>query len=140
VPCGLPWGQYGWMLPRESDVQQSIVHWPVLEVPLTEIHPPGEVPPPPFLSQPQLKAARDEWSRTQALPVAPIVLGEEVLSWVRKHPDDPRAPEALALVVRAGHLGCPDANRWKISKQAFELLRRRYPASTSAKLTRYWYR
>jgi hypothetical protein len=140
VPCGFPWGQNAWTIFPESGGQQNTVHWPALEAPLEEIYPGGEVPPPSFLGRTQLTQAKDEWSRTQALPVASIVLGEEVLAWARKHPDDPRAAEALALVVRAGHFGCPDANRWKVSKQAFGLLHRRYAANGWAKRTPYWYR
>jgi hypothetical protein len=139
-PCGLPWGIYGWMVFPASGVQQNTVHWPVLEAPLEEIYPGGEVPTPLFLTRTQLTEAKEDWSRTESLPVASIVLGEEVLRWVGKHPDDPRAEEALALAVRAGHFGCPDANRWKVSKRAFELLHRRYPSSAWTKRTPYWYR
>jgi len=140
VPCGFPWGQNAWTEFSEPGALQNLPHWPRLDGPLTEIYPHGEVPPPAFLTREELEQARIEWSRTQALPVAPILLGEDVLRWVRMHPDDPRAAEALALAVRAGHFGCPDPNRWKVSKEAFDLLHRRYSASTWAKLTRYWYR
>jgi hypothetical protein len=140
APCGFLWGQNAWTVLPEPTSRQNSVHWPVLEAPLEEIYPSSKVPPPSFLSRAELTQAKGEWSKTEALPVAPIALGEEVLGWVKKHQGDPRAAEALALVVRAGHLGCPDANRWKVSKQAFELLHQRYPASTWAKLTTYWYR
>jgi hypothetical protein len=140
IPCGLPWGQYGWADEPGTGAAQNTMKWPVIEPPFNEVYPNGTVPPPTFLSHDQLNTAEREWARTRSLPVAPIYLGEIALRWVRKHPEDPRSAEALALVVRAGHLGCADANRWKVSKQAFELLHGSYSASKWAKLTRHWYR
>jgi hypothetical protein len=137
-PCGVPWNKYGWM--AFEGVPQKIIQWPVLEPPLTEIYPKGEVSPPSFLSAAQVNHAQTEWKQTLALPVASIVLGQGAIEWVRKHPDDPRAAEVLALAVRAGHFGCAHKDRWKASKSAFELLHLRYPASGWAKQTPYWYR
>jgi hypothetical protein len=138
APCGVPWNEYrGAVLPGSL---QNMIQWPVLGPPLTTIYPKGEVPPPAFLSRAEVDQAERDWKQTRALPVASIALGEAAIEWVRKHPDDSRAPEALALAVRAGHFGCADQDRWKVSKAAFELLHQRYPASSWAKQTTYWYR
>jgi len=138
-PCGWPWGQASWIVPQTAS-QPSTAPWPVLEAPLTQLYPAGTVPPPSFLSHAENADAQRDWHRTRELPVASIVLGNEVLGWVRNHPEDSRAPEALALAVRAGHFGCADPDRWKVSKAAFDLLHQNYPASKWAKQTRYWYR
>ncbi|HXJ91478.1 MAG TPA: hypothetical protein VMT20_01185 [Terriglobia bacterium] len=137
-PCGVPWNRYGWMV--FEGAPQATIQWPSLEPSLAEIYPKSEVPPPSFLSRAEVNKAQVEWKQTLALPVASIVLGQWAIDWVHKHPDDPRAAEALALTVRAGHFGCANKDRWKTSKAAFELLHLRYPESSWAKQTPYWYR
>lgn len=47
----------------------------------------------------------------------------------KTHPDDPRVPETLHLVVRATRFGCAGNDTGKISKAAFELLLKKYPKS-----------
>ena len=51
----------------------------------------------------------------------------------------PRVPEALHLAVRATRYGPTDDASHALSKQAFELLHRRYPNSEWAKNTKYYY-
>lgn len=138
--CAWPAWQFDAGVSAPPGAQPNVVPWPVLEAPLTELYPKGTVPPPSFLSPAEVTDAERDWNRTRALPVASIVLGQEAIAWTEKHSDDPRAPQALALAVRAGHFGCADPNRWKVSKAAFDLLHRRYPASVWAQHTRYWYR
>ena len=149
-PCGYDWGQGSWMPPPppppqagaqgQGGTQPGPPPWPTLEPQLTAIYPKGDVPQPSFLSPAEVSRAEKNWRKTRALPVASIVLGNEVLAWVQKHPDNSRAAEALSLTVRAGHFGCADPNRWKVSKAAFDLLHGRYPESSWGKETRYWYR
>lgn len=103
---------------------------------------------PAFLSSQETTAGLAEWQKVLALPCAPEYLGQRVLAYVRAHPEDPLAPEALALTVRATHYGClswrkdqqkaGDRNS-AISKAAFELLHRRYPHSVWTKRTKYYY-
>lgn len=138
--CVWPASQFDSAVLQQPGAKPNIVPWPVLESPLTELYPAGSVPRPSFLSRAEVDAAQRDWNRTRALPVASIMLGKEVLAWVQTHPDDSRAPEALSLTVRAGHFGCADPNRWKVSEAAFGLLHRRYPESRWAKQTKYWYR
>lgn len=137
--CAWAW-QFAAGAPLQPGARPNVVPWPVLEAPLTALYLTGAVPPPSFLSHAEVADAQRDWSRTQELPVASIVLGNEVLAWVRNHSEDSRAPEALALAVRAGHFGCDDPDRWKVSKAAFDLLHRKYAASSWAQQTKYWYR
>ncbi len=138
--CGWPAWQFDSGVSQQPGAKPNIVPWPVLEPPLTELYPAGTVPPPSFMTRTEIADAQRDWTRTRALPVASIVLGNDVLAWARQHPDDSRAPEALALAVRAGHFGCADPDRWKVSKAAFDLLHRQYPASSWAKQAKFWYR
>jgi len=48
-------------------------------------------------------------------------------------------PEALHLVVRAWRYGCAETTGENYSKQAFELLHKRYPESVWTKQTPYWF-
>jgi hypothetical protein len=54
--------------------------------------------------------------------------------------DDPRAPEALHLAVRATRYGCKDEKTGSFSKQAYDALHKKYPKSTWAQKTKYWYK
>ena len=62
-----------------------------------------------------------------------------VLDWAKTHPDDPRVPEALHYFVRATRYGCVDKSIGPYSRQAFDLLHKKYPASEWTKKTPYWY-
>ena len=93
----------------------------------------------PFLTPDQKSVGETEWNSLLKLGAAPNYLGASVLAWAKASPNDPRIPEALHLVVRAGHYGCTDANSRTLSKQAFQLLHSRYPASDWTKKTPYYY-
>jgi hypothetical protein len=49
-------------------------------------------------------------------------------------------PEALHLAVKSTRYGCTDKETGRWSKAAFDLLRRKYPNSTWAKQTPYWFK
>ena len=138
APCGMQFypGQAG----NLTGATGESVKWPALNRPLREIYSSGEPAAPAFLSAEELSIAEREWKRTQALASAPDYLGAEAVRWVRQHPSDSRAAEAMALVVRAGHLGCGSKETWKLSEQAFEILHRRYASTSWARQTKYWYR
>jgi len=63
-----------------------------------------------------------------------------VLAWARAHPTDPRVPEMLHRIVRAGRYGCTNERSGVISKQAFTLLHRRYSESPWAAKTPLWFK
>jgi hypothetical protein len=67
-------------------------------------------------------------------------LSREAIAWANAHPQDPRVPEALALAVKSTRFGSTDQQTGELSKAAFELLHRRYPKSTWADETKYWFK
>jgi hypothetical protein len=94
---------------------------------------------PSFMSEPQKTTARKEISMLLQLQSAPNYLGKQVIDWAKTNPADPRAPEALHLVVRSTRYGCGDERTSTISKDAFQLLHKRYPKSEWTKKTPYWF-
>lgn len=76
-----------------------------------------------------------------AAPSGGAYLAAQTLAWAGTHPDDPRVPEALHLVVQAGRRACRDLQKPPVAygRTAFELLHNRYPKSEWTEKTRYWY-
>jgi hypothetical protein len=110
-----------------------------LSSPLREIYPDGKIPSPSFLAEDDRAIAVKEQSELAAQLAAPNWLGKRALDWANAHPDDPRVPEALHLVVRAWRYGCAESSGENYSKEAFELLHKRYPDSEWTKKTPYWF-
>lgn len=73
------------------------------------------------------------------LPASPNYLGQIVLFRAETHPEDPRLPEALHRVVKATRFGCPMGGYGAVSRAAFQILHRRFPASPWTKDTPYWF-
>jgi hypothetical protein len=94
---------------------------------------------PAFLDANLREARQAEAEKLSKLPAAPNYLAAIVLAWARQHPEDERVPEALHLTVRSTRYGCGDDNTSKFSRQAFQLLHKKYPKSEWAKKTPYWY-
>ena len=90
-----------------------------------------------FLSPDQQARGQAEWKRLSETPPAPEYLAAQTVKWVRNNPEDPRAPEALHLAVRAVRYGC--GAQQGASKEAFQLLHQKYPNSEWARKTKYWY-
>jgi hypothetical protein len=93
----------------------------------------------PFLSAADRDQAAAEWKKLQAVATAPDWLGAQTLAFAQAHPQDPRVPEALYLVVRSTRYGCTDNQTGDFSHRAFDLLHRRYPNTEWAKKTPYWF-
>ena len=110
---------------------------------------PAPVPIPAYISPEQEAQASAEYQRLQQLPDSVALIGQRVLLYANAHPDDPRVPEALALIVRASRYACqtwnPDGSGGNtsaytpVSKAAFLMLHRRYPKSPWTLKTRYYY-
>jgi hypothetical protein len=96
------------------------------------------ITPPQFLKSAQSTAAR-ELSTLTALGTAPNYLCQIAINWGTKNPKDARVPEALHLAVKSTRYGCTDKATGRWSKAAFDLLHRRYPNSSWAKETKYWF-
>ena len=94
---------------------------------------------PDFLKSSQAMAEK-QYATLQALGTAPNYLCRVAIDWANKNPNDPRAPEALHLAVRSTRFGCTDQETGKWSKAAFDLLHRKYPNTTWAKNTKYWFK
>ena len=101
---------------------------------------PAPPAPPAFLTAGQVAQGKREGDRLSTTPTGPNWLCAQVLAWVQKAPNDPRAPEALHLAVRATRYGNTDKDTGDLSKRAFDLLHRRYPDSPWAAQTKYWFR
>ena len=94
-----------------------------------------------FLTADQLAAGEAEWKQIQAAESWDATyLARQTLEWARKHPDDLRLPEALHRAVMASRWRCTDAETGKYAQQAFALLHQRYPKSSWAERTPYWYK
>jgi len=93
-----------------------------------------------FLAEADRAQAAEEWKRLASLPPAPNYLAAQVIAYAKAHADDRRAPEALHLAVRATRYGCTDDGTGALSKQAYDLLHARYPNSSWAKQTKYWFK
>lgn len=94
---------------------------------------------PDFLITAKAVAAR-QYAALQALGTAPNYLCRVAIDFAQKSPADPRAPEALHLAVRSTRYGCTDKETGRWSKAAFDLLHSRYPNTTWAKNTKYWFK
>ena len=95
--------------------------------------------PPEFLKASQALALRQA-AALQALGTAPNYFCRIAIEWAEKNPTDARAPEALHLAVRSTRYGCTDKETGRWSKAAYDLLHRRYPNTTWANNTKYWFK
>jgi TolA-binding protein len=92
------------------------------------------------LSPAERTRAANELRRVSDAGATQNFLAPIVMSWAKAHPDDPRVAESLHRLVRITRYGCRDASgNGDISRAAFELLHRRYPASEWARQTPYWF-
>jgi hypothetical protein len=97
------------------------------------------VPVPEFL-KPSQSVAATQVAALQALGTAPNYFARIAIAWTEKNPADPRSPEALHLAVRSSRYGCTDDQTGRWSKAAYDLLHRRYPNTTWARNTKYWFK
>jgi hypothetical protein len=115
-------------------------HWPQVGQALLTIYPEGKVKPPAFLTATEQAEAAREWQRLLDMSPAADYLAAEAVGWGKAHPSDPRVPEALALAVKSTRFGCVDPKTGEASKAAFDLLHSRYPNSSWAAQTKYWFK
>jgi len=107
---------------------------------LYDVCPSGDVGPSAFLPADERSTGEKEArALCDAAPNAVNHLSSTAIAWARAHPQDPRVPEALHLAVRTTRYGPADKSSSPLSKEAFDLLHRRYPNSDWAKKTKYWY-
>lgn len=92
-----------------------------------------------FLGDSQREMAKRERTQLVSLGAAPNYLAREVIAWATRTPNDPLVPQALHLAVYSTRYGCTNKESGKWSKEAFQLLQKRYPKSPWAKKTPYWF-
>jgi hypothetical protein len=119
-----------------QDYYRMFIH---LSSPLQALYPEGKISSPAFLSSEERATAAKERAELESQTAAPNWLGKRALDYANAHPDDPRVPEALHLVVRARRYGCYDSTSENYSKPAFTLLHKRYPDNPWTKKTPYWF-
>jgi hypothetical protein len=93
-----------------------------------------------FLNEAQRTAGAKEWTALKNLGPMPNYLSKQVIQWATKNPNDQRVPEALHLAVNSTRFGCTNEETGRWSKAAFDLLHRKYPNTTWAKKTKYWFK
>ncbi len=91
-----------------------------------------------FLSAAEKTRAEQE-HKMLSVGAAPNYIAQQVIKFANANPTDPRAPEALHLAVTTTRYGCTDDQTGRWSKAAFDLLHRKYPNTTWAKKTKYWF-
>jgi hypothetical protein len=95
--------------------------------------------PPPFLTEAQRKQAETEQSTLDQTDSQANYYTSVVLDYAEKHADDPRVPEALSRAVKNTRMNCNNSRTGDLSQGAYNLLHKRYPETTWAKNTKYWY-
>jgi hypothetical protein len=98
-----------------------------------------QIVPPEFLGPSQTEAAKER-AALSALGTGPNYLCKTVIDWATRNPMDKRAPEALHLAVKSTRYGCTDKDTGRWSKAAFDLLHRKYPNTSWARETPYWFK
>jgi tetratricopeptide (TPR) repeat protein len=94
-----------------------------------------------FLTAEQRAVGEKEGRQIEAAaPWQATYLLKESIEWARARPDDPRVPRALHMAVAASRYRSTDAQTGKYSKEAFDLLHRRYPNSEWTVRTPHWYK
>jgi hypothetical protein len=90
---------------------------------------------------PMVKAVNwKEITRLQQMPSAPKLLTQAAIRWGKAGAGDDAAAEALAQAVRVTHYGCNWHGRvGAYSKPAQQLLQAKFPTSSWAKQTPYWF-
>jgi hypothetical protein len=96
--------------------------------------------PPTFLSPAEIAGAAREYSTLKSLGAGPNYISRQVIESANRNPKDPRVPEALHLAVYTTRYGCTDKETARWSKAAYDVLHRKYPNSTWAKQTKYWFK
>ncbi len=81
-----------------------------------------------------------EIGKLQQMPSAPQLLAKAAIRWGKASAGDQVAAEALAQAVRVTHYGCNWHGRvGAFSKPAQQLLQAKFPTTTWAKQTPYWF-
>ncbi len=94
---------------------------------------------PAFLNEAERSAADREHQQLIAHGNSATYLTKRAVEFANLNPKNPQTPEILHLAVRSTRYGCKDAETGKYSKEAFDILHKRYPNSAWTKETPYWF-
>ena len=94
---------------------------------------------PNFLTATNTADAVREHKQIVASGNAATFLARRAVEFAGKNPNQPNTPEILHLAVRATRYGCTDAETLKYSKQAFDILHKKYPKSPWTAKTPYFF-
>ena len=100
---------------------------------------PQTLPGPAFLTDVQRKQSATEREVLAHVDSQANYYVKVVLDFAGLHPDDPRVPEALSRAVKNTRMNCNNPRTGTLSKKAYDLLHQRYPNTSWAKNTKYWY-
>lgn len=92
-----------------------------------------------WLSKNQRRILAHEKRILKSQLYGPNELCKRTIKWAKQNPKDPRIPEALHLAVKSVRFGCRDQYSRQYSKEAFQILHKRFPNSEWAKMTKYYY-
>ena len=95
---------------------------------------------PHFLSDGQNLAATKEEAALKALGNSATNLARRTIEFAKANPRHRLTPRLLHLSVRSTRYGCGDTNTGTLSKEAFDILRVKYPRSRWTKKTPYWFK
>ncbi len=94
---------------------------------------------PDFLSETEQKAATREHKALISTGNSATMLARRAVEFANQNPKHPQTPEILHLAVRSTRYGCTDEATKIYSKQAFDILHKRYQNSPWTKKTPYWF-
>ncbi len=94
---------------------------------------------PNFLTKNQNLEAESEHTQLKTPGSSATFLTRRSVEFANQNPGFRQTPEILHLAVRATRYGCTDKETEKLSKQAFQILHRRYPNSAWTKKTPFWF-
>lgn len=95
---------------------------------------------PGFLNDAQNAAASKEQAQLRLLGNSATNLAQRTIEFAQSNPRHRLTPQLLHLAVRSTRYGCGDKNTGAFSKEAFDILRRKYPRSVWTKRTPYWFK
>jgi hypothetical protein len=94
---------------------------------------------PDFLGEQNAQTASAELDKMTNSGESATYLARRVIAFATQNPQHAQTPELLHLAVRATRYASQDAQTLKLSKQAFDLLRKSYPTNAWTKKTPYYY-
>jgi hypothetical protein len=94
---------------------------------------------PDFIGKQKAQTATAELEKMTDSGESATYLARRVIAFATQNPQHALTPELLHLAVRATRYASQDNQTLKLSKQAFDILRKNYPTNAWAKKTPYYY-